>query len=494
MAVPKKTQHVLTDVELGAYLGSRVECHGLGEIDAFGPALPGCPICRLQRPTLYALFNLAPVLFSLLLAIFFVKVGDNPSALLGLASAVERGRPLNGQQANIFIDAQAAGLVCDGKSDNAPILDALHDRTVRQAGLTVIFPSATLPCLSSRPLVATSRTTYSASPGTFTLKPTLDTKANPLLFLASNVTEVRVVGLVFDGDGDRTFGSNNLIVVFRSNHVVFNSISVRNAAGTGIVFSSGVSESGVRNSSVASVGSRWKITGLKDDQRQGVAFCCGSDNVNNFVVDSRFKDVGLDAISFSDQVGFRAIGNRLFDIGGALGGVVGAELQRKTSDHGLIGGAAIYGASSVDTQVADNVADGAGGNGIDLYRVSNATIIGNRTVRSGGNGIAFAAGTNATIANNVSCDNNQARLSTVSAPQAGVFLTGGLHGDPPVTDVVISGNTIADDQPVKTQNYGIQFQAGSRVSNIQINRNNRIFGNALAKYGEAATVYEANQP
>ncbi len=128
--------------------------------------------------------------------------------------------------------------------------------------------------------------------------------------------------------------------------------------------------------------------------------------------------------------------------------------------------------------------EGAGGNGIDLYRVSNATISGNSVRRSGGNGISFAAASYARIFDNVSVDNNQARLTIVSAPQAGIFLSGGRDGDPPVTDVAISGNTATDDQVDKTQGYGVQLQDGSSASRIVVDHSKRLSGNKRAAFGE----------
>lgn len=407
-----------------------------------------------------------------------------PAKPSGIAHAPPTAKRIDGT-----IDARSMNLLCDGKTDNAPVFDAIHRKASATTGQTVLFPAASHPCLTSRPLIADSGTTYRANPDTMTLQPTSGSSANPLLFMATGVSNVLVQGLGFDGALDSAINGNNVAVVQQSDRVVFDNVTVRNTRGIGIVFSTGVTESGVRDSHIANVGSHWKVTGLKSDQRQGVAFCCGTNNNRNFVAGSTFDDTGLDAISFSRQTNFLASGNRAINVGGAIAGVMGRGLKAGVANHGLAGGAAIYGAESAGVTVVGNTTDGAGGNGIDLYKVNGAEIAGNTARRSGGNGIAFAAGSNATITNNLVLDNNQARSTHISAPQAGMFLTGGLHGDPPVHDVRFSGNFIADNQTNKTQNYGIQLQDGSAAGNIVIDRTNHIQGNAIAVFGEGLAGY-----
>ena len=255
------------------------------------------------------------------------------------------------------------------------------------------------------------------------------------------------------------------------------------------MFSTSVRDSGIRNSHFTNVGSLWKSTGLRSDQHQGVAFCCGTNNVHNFVTGSTFNDTGLDAISFSQQADFLVSSNHAIDVGGAIAGVMGRGLKAGVANRGLAGGAAVYGAESTDVKVDGNTTVGAGGNGIDLYRVNNAEVAGNTARLSGGNGIGFAAASNATIRDNVVLDNNQARSTHVSAPQAGIFMTGGMHGDQPVGNVTISKNIIADDQAIKTQNYGIQLQDGSTAFDIIIDRTNQIQGNAISVFGEGLAGY-----
>lgn len=407
--------------------------------------------------------------------------------------AVEADKPLfvdgPGKGVGRMIDARSMGFVCDGKIDNASVLDAIRAKAMAMSGQTVFFRKAVLPCLSSRPLLAVSGTTYEAE-DTVTLKPIPGGAANPALFLASQVSDVTVRGFCFDGASATTGTDNNVIVVYRSAKIVFDHVTVQHAAGIGIVFSTGVSESGVRNSRFSDVGNGWKKTGLAQNQRQGVAFCCGAQNTNNYVVSSIFEDIGLDAISFSGQRNFFVSGNHFSNVGGAVGGGMGIGLSPGLTAHHLAGGAAIYGAVSNRVSVTNNVTDGAGGNGLDLYKVNDAEITGNTARRSGGNGIAFAAGARARITCNVVIDNNQARSNAISAPQAGIFLTGGLHGDAAVRRVIISGNIVTDYQAAKTQNYGIQLQNESSASDIRVDQSNQLAGNGIAAFGEGLSGYQ----
>lgn len=382
------------------------------------------------------------------------------------------------------IDARSMGVVCDGATDNASIFDAITAKTASFPGQTVFFPRAAQPCVTSRPLVATSQTIYVAEASTVIIKPTTDSAADPVLFQASHVADVQVQGITFDGAHATARTSNNVAMVYQSARVMFDHVTVQNARGIAIMFSTGVGESGVRDSRFVDVGNHWRVTGRRVDQQQGVAFCCGQGNKLNFVTGSVFDTAGLDAISFTDQSRFVVSCNRFRDAGGGTAGVLGAGFHEPGVVPRLNGGAAIYGAQSNNVEVRGNVTEGAGGNGIDLYRVSNATISGNSVRRSGGNGISFAAASDAWIIDNISVDNNQARLTIISAPQAGIFLSGGRDGDPPVTDVVITGNTATDDQVDKTQSYGVQIQDGSSASRVVVDHSNCLSGNKRAAFGE----------
>jgi hypothetical protein len=415
--------------------------------------------------------------------VFIMTIGVF-DALLGFAAAEPAERRIN---------AVSFGVTCDGKSDNAVALENIRSKLMIDGGQTVFFPSSEMPCLSSRPISAVSGTTYKADAGGVTFKRLNDSSANTMLFSASGVSNVLVQGLHFDGGVEAGGATPSIVTVYKSSNVVFDGVTVENVADAGIVFSTNVKASGLRKSRIINVGNRWKATGSKADQHQGVIFCCGTGNSKNFVIDSSFENTGLDAISFSQQTGFVASGNHFLNVGGGQAGILGARLDVGVVNHGLWGGAAIYGAESTNTLIKNNVTDGAGGNGIDLYRAGGAKITGNTVRRSGGNGIAFGEACNAVIADNVSVDNNQARASVVSAPQAGIFLTGGRLGHPTVCNIKISRNHVTDTQTTKTQNYAIQIQDGSTYSDIRIDGSNQLLGNAVAAFGESIASHKADK-
>jgi hypothetical protein len=375
------------------------------------------------------------------------------------------------------ITAASLGVVCDGRTDNARALAAIADRTKQVSGAEVIFEGSLTPCLTSEPLTVTSNTSYGVVGGTIIFAPTENNRRTPILIRADGVSNVKVSGMTFDGRDLLDSLKRPLGIVFRSSEIKFTKVSFKNTSGIGLIFSTSVQNSGVESSSFSNIGNFWKNTGKFKDQKQGVVFCCGLRNHGNYVISSSFSNVGLDAVSFSNQDNFVARGNHFVDVGAGNNGITGLRIDAK---RGMSGGASIYGAMSNGATIANNVSTGAGGNGFDLFKVSNAVITYNFAQNSGGNGISFSAGENATISNNVLENNNQARMVGPSAPQAGLFLSGGQHGNANLANVQIFDNTIRDTQRSKTQNFGIQFQVGTRTSNINIHSNS-ISGNAISE-------------
>ncbi len=442
------------------------------------------------------------------------------------------------------VDAGRLSLVCDGATDNAAALGAI----AAAAGQVVEFPPASRPCLTSRALVARSGVTYRARPGSVTLRPMAGSTANPLLFSASGVSDVLVQGLGFDGGLAVPGSAASVATVYDSAGVVFDTVSVTGTRGIGLMFSR-TSRSGVRGSRLADVGVAFRASGRGADQHQAVAFCCGlearvaaaqpaagaevaldsvagmaagdlvsgdalstgtvvrtltpgtpgrpagltldraslaplragarltvSRNRGNFATGNLFVRSGLDALSFSNQSGFRADDNRCESAGGP-------------GDARGVAGACLYGASSQGVEVANNVVLDSAGNGIDLYRVGDATVRGNRVRGSGGSGVSFASGAGAEIVGNTLLDNHRNGLRPEGASQAGLFLAGGRTartGDPPVSDVVVRDNVAGDDQATPTQTYGVQLQPGSEAHGVTIDASNRMSGNAKGALGGLA--------
>jgi hypothetical protein len=429
------------------------------------------------------------------------------------------------------------GVKCDGATDNATALTAAVAKL--STGKTLYFPPASNKCLTSAAISLPPGSAVYAHPGTVTLAPTASSTANPLLVAASGVSGALVYGLTLDGGGATFASANTLATVFNASSVVFDRVTVQNTRGIGVLFSTNVTNSGVRSSTFTNVGNYWRTSGVGTDQKQGIAFCCGavlstsaaqsgagtglifsattgvavgqlvsgtgitpgsyvtavtstsvtlsqstytavasgtgitfSSNSSNFVRDTYFFDIGLDAVSAANQIGFVSTGNRYVSVGGQYSN----------------GGAAVYAASSDRLTLAGETVLGTFGNGLDVYRTANVSIGNNNVSAAGGAGISYAAGSGASILNNVSNNNNQGGGS--SSLIAGITV-GSASGEPPVANVTVAGNIATDTQATKTQTYGFQLRSGSTYSNIWVDQNNQFNGNATSALGQLATSYSA---
>jgi len=380
-------------------------------------------------------------------------------------------QPLESQQADRYrsslpkiFHAADLGVVCDGITDDGPALSTIFSKA-EGTKARVVLPAGT--CLTSVQLVVRSELTLAGSAGATVIAPSSENKSNPLLLLIANQSNIRIQNVVFDGTADKFQSvSSPLITIYKSEGVVFENIVVQNARGIGLNFSTDISNSGVKSSIFRNIGIGWKSTGLNTDQQQGIAFSSGTRERNhgNFVVDSEFSEIGLDAVSVSQQSGFGVLHNRFHNVGG-----------RATN-----GGAAIYVAQSSGVIILGNVIDRAYGNGIDVYRSNNVSISSNHVQRSSAGGIIFAAGSNCTITGNISINNNQDGKSSFVS---GIAFNGGLHGDPLVSDCSVTANVSADFQKDKTQHFGFQIIAGAKSARIWIDRSNVLTGNAISGFG-----------
>jgi hypothetical protein len=428
------------------------------------------------------------------------------------------------------------GVKCDGSTDNASALATAVSKL--SAGATLYFPPAPAKCLTSANISLPAGVMVNALPGTVTLAPTPGSSASPLLLSVANVSNVLVYGLAMDGGGANFANAANVAQVYNASNVIFDRVSFQNTRGIALLFSTGVSSSGVRFGRFANIGNYWKTSGVGADQKQGVAFCCGvtlatsaaqssignsltfsttsgiaigqlvsgngiapgtyvtaltgstvvlsqatyaavssgasitfAANTANFVRDSYFADIGLDAVSAANQVGFSSTNNRYISVGGQY----------------TNGGAADYIASSDRVTLSGETVVGAFGNGLDVYRTSNVSITSNVVDKAGGAGISFAAGSGATISGNTSNNNNQGGTSAL----VGGIAVGSSSGEAAVTNVSVTSNVATDTQATKTQPYGLQLRSGSVFANVWVDQNNRFTGNGTSDLGQLATSYSA---
>jgi hypothetical protein len=361
------------------------------------------------------------------------------------------------------------GSACSDKSDNASQLNSWLRRLAPAnggPGLGFLPPGV---CSVSEPLVVPSGVTLTAIPGTVIITPGQTNSSSPMLLSEKDVSDVHISGLVFDGAADRVKNANTMVTVYHASNVVFSNDSFRNANGVGLLFSSGVRSSGVIGGSFHQIGNLGRRSGKLDDNKQGVAFCCGSGNVGNFVRDSHFEAIGLDSISLGNQDKVEITDN-VFQSDRSYG-------------HG---GASIYVSRNSDVTITGNVSLSSTGNGIDVFINSGVRIIHNFVEDSGGAGIMVASVSHAVIKSNLVANNWQSKRTNIPSVHRGGLVVGGERGNEPSRDIVVEGNVSTDTQPNKTQEYGLQIRPDAVVTEIHLKHNNYFDGNAAGNFGEKA--------
>jgi hypothetical protein len=239
-------------------------------------------------------------------------------------------------------EATAYGVICDGRTDNAAAIQAAVNSS---RGSTLRFVTLTTEtCLLSRAVTIPSDTKIEAPPGMVVLRPAADNTGSPALLSVIGSKNVLVYGLTFDGAGQDFPNSSPIIVISHCQNVVFDRVTWQHGRGLALVASTHVVASGVRNSTFVDIGNRWKTTRKQTDRKQGVGFCCGSATLSfdNFVINFQFDDIGLDAVSVTENTGFRVVDNSFHMANGQ-------HSIRWSSPVSPDFGAAIYGANERST-------------------------------------------------------------------------------------------------------------------------------------------------
>lgn len=354
-----------------------------------------------------------------------------------------------------------ANLVCDGVTDNQTILQTALTAAAANNAKTVYIPPAALACMLASNVTVPGGVTVWATPGTVTLKAKAGNTSSPLLLAVSTASNITVYGLTLDGGGTSFASHNNAITVFTADHVIFDHVTIQNASGIGLIFSTSVTFSGIRDSVIANVG----IGG----SAQGVSFCCGTaaNNHDNFASGNSFNTIGLDGLSISAQHNFVATDNRFVSAGSAFGA------------------ASLYAANNDALTIVGNSSTGASGNGIDTASNTDVVITGNTSKFSGSSGIAVGYSTNVVVVGNAANDNNKA----AGGNDGGLFLSGVTT---PLSNVTVAGNTFSDDQGSPTQPFGIYQQSGGTVTGVYVAKSNIGTGNTSAFFG--GTIYTYSDP
>lgn len=360
------------------------------------------------------------------------------------------------------VNVKDYGVVCDGTTDNAAAFGLVT--TAAASGGVIYFPPAASACLTSAALVLPSNVVVRAEPGTVILKPTAASTASPVLFSVSGKANVTIYGLTLDGVS-QDFGTvNNIFQAFNSTNVVLDHVTGQNMRGIAAVFSN-TQSSGVKDSVFKNIGNHWKTTSVATDRQQAVTFCCTGtlSPTKNFATNSYYSDIGLDAISATNQADFVANGNR-FSLANNQINLVTATAYA----------ACIYVANNIESTANNNVCDGASGNGIDFFTITHAVVAGNYVTTSGAAGISIATVTNGTVVGNSTINNVQ---WASSAPKGGISF-GNANGA-----ITMAGNLSTDTQGTKTQLYGVHGYSSSTFSSLWIDQSNNLSGNFTAAAG-----------
>jgi hypothetical protein len=396
--------------------------------------------------------------------------GFRPAVAAILPAAVLVGGHACAASAEQVIRAERAGSCpWDGKQDVAPCIQQAINSAAGKGG-TVHIPAGEWPIGNA--IVAADNVYIEGDSGKTVLKAVPRNEANPVLLkLKNGAKNVIVKGITFDGGGQDFSNDKPVISGTTVTHVVFDDVVVRNTHGVGILLQGGTSNSGVQNSRFVNVGNHWKTTLNRKDRIQGLLFCCGKDNTHNFAVGNHFEDIGLDALQIGDQDDFSAK-NNVFDLSNDQ------FRQLKSGDYP----AGIFAIQSRHVTIADNVIRNAPGNGIDAPGLEDSTIYHNTIVGSGSAGIGIFIGYDKkTQAQNVSIVGNTVSNNVhwnLASFLGGITISGGTP-----SNITISGNTVTDTQPSKTQKYGVYVRRGTQVSNLKVDPDNRLSGNL-----EAATA------
>jgi hypothetical protein len=410
------------------------------------------------------------------------------------------------------ISVTETGAKGDGKSDDLTAFnEAIERADPASGGPGVIFvPPSNRPYLLSTAINIRTGETIEAQPGTAVLTALTPCPANSkgaLLLTAKNVSNIKVKGLVFDGCADNIGNSHSVILVYQSDHVVFEDTEVRNARGIAIEFSGGtrgIKFSGVRHCKFENNGKYYLKSGdKKSDRRQSVAFCISPvdsagefANQHNFAENCEFGHNGFDNLSIGQQSYFTAANNRF---------------------GGTNNGGNIYCSHCRHVRILKNTLRDASGNGIDCFVNEDLTIVGNTSEHNGAAGIMIGDTHCALIAENKTIANYQSVRADWANDHPGVhgsshrggITIGGEKGDgmPGAErssatapggsgEILITNNLSGDNQEKsqRTQAYGIQVRSTASVNGLLLTSDNRLFGNTKSAYGEkiSGPTAEAN--
>jgi len=383
------------------------------------------------------------------------------SAQTTISTGTSTARSLAARGAEVK-NALDFGLVCDGATDNASVIAALA--AASGVGVTLYFPPAAQPCLTSANLQPANGTTVWAYPGTVTLKPTASSTANPLLINTSGAgtnSNILIYGLTLDGGGTTFATSNRLTLGYGAIGVVYDHAQFQNTRGIAVEFSGSMIDNGVRYSIFTNVGNYWKTSGVSTDRAQAISFdqqSSATGNVGDFVENSLFSNIGLDSIS-AYTLTAPQFSNNICNLTLESGSITASAYA-----------ACIYAVLDVGLSITGNISTAASGNAFDLDSDSNINVVGNTANGSGQAGIGLFAITGGVVAGNTTTGNY---LWSPSTEQGGITISTGVSGST-VSNLSLSGNMSSGNK------YGIQVISGVTMNGLWVDPSNVLQGNTTS--------------
>jgi parallel beta-helix repeat protein len=352
-----------------------------------------------------------------------------------------------------MLSAKDFGAVGDGTTNDTAAIQAAIDAG---AGKSVFFPPGTYR-LSKVLVSAGDARALVGVPGQTILKTLSSDIADVQILEVTNVADVTVDGLVFDGNASAITNFQNVVQLYNAQRIRFSRCAFQNTRGIALLLSTNIQNCVIEGNRFLNCGYTGGITGA--NRRQAIAFVGatvgGADSYGNRVLDNTFENTGLDCISWISQNYGAVSGNRM----------------------NVMGAAGIYCSSSRHSVISGNVVrsgPGAGDpyvTGIDIPNSANIAVTGNIVHECSADGIGIYAGTsNCTVSGNTCLNNDQ---DGTVVKRGGIYVHGSGH--------TITGNVCADTQATKTQDYGLLVNTAA--TNVVIDESNNCFGNGIAQIG-----------
>lgn len=293
----------------------------------------------------------------------------------------------------------------------------------------------------------------------------------------SNVT---VANIIFDGGYTSSSSpivgvpssTNSLATFYIVSGINFVSDTFENAPYIGVLLSN-ADNTGFYDCTFSSIGTAPNANSSTNTNpySQGVAFT-GSNikpSIGNFVVGCYFTDIGLDAVSATDQTSFLISNSSLTNL----------EIQPTTFwTQYTAGSAGIYLSNDTQSSVLGNTISNASGSGIDIANDGTLVIQDNIVIDSNGPGINIAGSNTITIQDNVLNNNNQAEYTWLSAAAITIADHAWGQAGPDSANVMITQNVATNTGGNTSQFWAVQINTEAHPLGLYI-WSNLFSGNSL---------------